>query len=990
MITLRRRFVTARSAIVALAVGVLSVTSLATANAASQSATATARASVPVTRSSPAPASDGDTKCVPWPKPTSPGLKCTGTYSGSTAWNPWTWHAISQQPVVTVSQAKDLTDQGVQVTWSDFTPSLDYSNGTYTPNPTSTNPLYQVSIFECEGTNPILDSSTGFDGSECYLPPVGSSPEQETNGPANGLLENTLDTSSPPKTDSCPSTSQAPDPTSVFCDYTTLPYKPKWDGGNPATWTGQADFHVEAPTTRSQGGFFNCGPSTPCSLVIVPNWGGTPVWKTNQYGGAFSWTDTSLCDQHWLGSGEDPTPSEYKKDPDLLGDPNPNPNSTNYSLEQGDFESGYGGDEPGSSPYAQISSAENTPPSIGGGSYACWAADRIVVPLSFAPTPKDCPNNASAFYAQGSPMMETQMLQWQAGWCNGPAPVTLSYTSNSESLAREDFLAGAQIGGASTDMALVTLPVTAAEQQASHRQFTYAPLANSGTGIAYLVDDPQTGSQITRMVLNPRLLAKLTTQSYTLQYTSECGSPPTPGVYCDPAVTRNPYSLFDDPEFLSLNKQCQPYGQPASYVCSNPSRGTNPGARDDFPADNQTAPSNDVNYGGFLPTVLEANNDMTYDLTGWIAADPDASAFLAGTTDPWGMHVNNNYLHVAYPTQAFSELDNGVTIKLPPCPAGGICQPAADESMQASWNFQINLETIATDLLTDQATADQNMDSCSLGSATSCTQIGQMNPTTAAPTELIGSRALLSVLDLGDIAGYQFPAAELVNGAGDAVGPSQASVEAAVSDMKTNPDGITQYFDYTSTDPAAYPLAMVDYAMVPTCGLSHPEASAIADFLTKVATTGQTQGEAPGDLAPGYYPLTAKQKTQTLQAARDVEKQTCTSPPPDHTVDGSQPGTTGASRKTPAGGQPSPSASPSSIGKARTAAFGQKSPYSGVAGLLVLLAIVIGVLLVVGGPTAWVITVTGRWPVVLRGVRTIRARLRTGLGRLAGLVIRRA
>jgi hypothetical protein len=57
---------------------------------------------------------------------------------------------------------------------------------------------------------------------------------------------------------------------------------------------------------------------------------------------------------------------------------------------------------------------------------------------------------------------------------------------------------------------------------------------------------------------------------------------------------------------------------------------------------------------------------------------------------------------------------------------------------------------------------------------------------------------------------------------------------------------------------------------------------------------------------------------------------------------------------------------------------------------LLVLAIVVGAVLAVAGPAAWVITVTGRWPVVLGWVRAVRARSLTGLGRLAGLVIRRA
>lgn len=910
---------------------------------------------------------------MPWPKPTSLGLKCTGTYSGSTAWNPWTWRKISQQPVVTVSQARDLTDQGVKINWSDFTPSLDTTD--YAPNPSTLNPLYQVSIFECEGTNP--DPASGFNFSptgsrQCYMPQVGSSLTQASSGPANGLLETTLDTSSPPKKYHCPVTSTSPVPSSIFCRFTTLPYKSKWNGGNPATWTGQADFHVEAPTPRSQGGYFNCSSRNPCSLVIVPNWGGTPVY--NNRTGQFSWTNTSLCSQHWIGEGQDPTRREYnERKGDLLGNPRPNP-AVN---DQGDIE---GVDAPDNSPYGEPSnsSGNGSVASLQGASYACWAADRIVIPLSFAPTPSRCSGNAPEFYAQGSPMMQTQMLQWQAGWCNGSDPVTLDYTSNSESLARGDFLSSGQAGGARTDMALVTLPVTAAEQQASRRQFTYAPLANSGVGVAYLIDDPNTGSQINRLVLDPRLLAKLTTESYTLQY-NECTSShhrtPKASLTCDPAVRGNPYSLFDDPEFLALNRHCQPYGWPASYTCRNLQSST---GTDDFP-ENIDA-SGGTATGDFLPTVLEPNSDMTYELTSWIASNSEAAKFLRGKRDPWGMHVNSNYLDVSYPTQAFPVLDNGFTSRVrcsirDDCPVG-----EQDVTMQAAWNPQANLDTIALDLLTDQPSSFSPTDGCPISSG-SCNS-HELTLTSATPPQLLGSRDLLAELDLGDIAGYQFPAAKLVNAAGRAVGPTRASVEAAVRDMKTNPDGITQQFDFASKDPAAYPLTMVDYAMVPTCGLSSAKASAIADFLTKAATTGQTQGEAPGDLAPGYYPLNAEQKAQTLHAAREVMAQRCAHP--SHSAGGTSPSpspspSTSTSTTTPR--RPGSHSSPPTP-QAQSMAYGEKSADSGLAGLLLLLAIIVGVVMTLGGPAAWVITVTGRWPAVFRPVRTVSARLQTRLGRL--------
>jgi hypothetical protein len=963
---IRRRSVTARFGIVAAAIGALAITSLSGASAAPPSAVSGARtvtASALVSRSSPAAASEGDTKCVPWPKPTSLGLQCTGTYSGNTAWNPWTGKAITQQPVVTVSQAKDLTDQNITVSWSGFTPTI--GNTYMEPNPTTDSSfLYQVPIFECNGTAP--DITDGYN-TDCDMYPLGTASEVAKSGPPNGILGNTLDQSAP--------ASKLPNISAVYTTNSPL-YKYEegsggknlFLGGNPATWIGQANFHVEAPSPKTARGLFNCGPTAPCSLVIDPNWGGAPGDCTSHPPGGYLPINP--------GGGTGPANGDFFGNlgtTQLSGYAQPNSLATQPE---------------GLSP---ANPASLTPANTTGTDFGCWTADRIVIPLSFAPTASDCPNNAPEFFAQGSPMMQTQMLQWQAGWCTGSSPVTLTYTSNSEALARSAFLAGNQgsaAGGASTDMALVTLPVTATEQQASQRQFTYAPLANSGTGIAFLVDDGKTGTQINRMVLDPRLLAKLITQSYTLDYGCTAAAHTTPSLTCDPAVWgtgKNAFSLFDDPEFLSLNRQCEPYGQAASYNCANPSDGTDQ-ATDDFPANTDTAAS--MADGVFLPTVLLTNSDMTYDMTGWMAANSDAAGFLNGQADPSGMKVNSNYLHVSYPQQQFQLLDQGYTATVNCKPE---CQPGEqDVTMQATWQFVQLLDTISLDLLTNQPTAESPLDSCSATSE-ACTSPTEMNTTSSLYPELPGNLTLLSELDLGDIAGYEFPVASLVNAAGKAVAPTQASIEAAVSDMKTNPDGITQYYDNSSTDPAAYPMAMVDYAMVPTCGLSHSEASDIADFLTKAATTGQTQGEAPGELAPGYYPLNAKQKAQTLKAASEVKAQTCKSPPSDHSVDGnSDASDTGSTtHKTPAG-HPSPSASTSSIRQAKTAAFGQKSADSGLAGMLLVLAIIIGVLLVLGGPTAWVITVTGRWPLVLHSVRVVPARLQTGLGRLAGLVIRRS
>jgi hypothetical protein len=92
--------------------------------------------------------------------------------------------------------------------------------------------------------------------------------------------------------------------------------------------------------------------------------------------------------------------------------------------------------------------------------------------------------------------------------------------------------------------------------------------------------------------------------------------------------------------------------------------------------------------------------------------------------------------------------------------------------------------------------------------------------------------------------------------------------------MVSDGNKITQEVSTKSKNPAEYPLTMVIYAMVPTSGLSHSKADAIASWLRFVAGPAQQEGTAPGTLPSGYLPLTPKMRAETLTAATDVQDQT--------------------------------------------------------------------------------------------------------------------
>ncbi len=91
--------------------------------------------------------------------------------------------------------------------------------------------------------------------------------------------------------------------------------------------------------------------------------------------------------------------------------------------------------------------------------------------------------------------------------------------------------------------------------------------------------------------------------------------------------------------------------------------------------------------------------------------------------------------------------------------------------------------------------------------------------------------------------------------------------------MKTGGNHITQELNFRNGSKkvrGAYPLTMVIYAMVPTKGIPKKKAAKIAQWLDFVANQGQRPGYAPGQLPPGYLPLTAKMRAQTLADAQLV------------------------------------------------------------------------------------------------------------------------
>lgn len=347
-----------------------------------------------------------------------------------------------------------------------------------------------------------------------------------------------------------------------------------------------------------------------------------------------------------------------------------------------------------------------------------------------------------------------------------------------------------------------------------------------------------------------------------------------------------------------------------------------------------------VGDGFQIPTVLSGESDMTWELTNWIEANPGAAAFAKGGFDPWGEHINTDYEGMQMPTDSLNSMD-------PYPPIAHRYSPTYPLSQVAT--YQVDNWYPATDWQQDL--------------------FGNYD---ALVPEIPGNRALFAILDQADAQLFQLPVAALQNADGQYVTPTDASMTAAVNGMITARNGITENLSQTRKVPGAYPLTMVIYAMVPTGGVSKQTAAKIAQWLDFVAGPGQQSGNAPGQLPPGFLPLTAKMRAETLKAATEVL---------DQSGDKKSGGTSGSKTATSAGTSTSPAAtaspapSPTSTQPTVSLGYTTNPPTSGAARYALPILLITAGLLAVAGSFALLVGRNGVALVWLRRLGTSRLRL---------------
>ncbi|WP_232680561.1 hypothetical protein [Nocardioides sp. R-C-SC26] len=433
--------------------------------------------------------------------------------------------------------------------------------------------------------------------------------------------------------------------------------------------------------------------------------------------------------------------------------------------------------------------------------------NRFSIPITFGLPPDTCDvldtRPPTGFY--GSELLAQAALQWSPAYCLDTKRFKFQLNQMPDEAGWNLMTSG------EGPAAVVSSEHTALAGQ----PIGYAPTAVTGFAVGYVIDRPENGGEYTQLKLTPRLLAKLLTQSYV-------GSDLGRG---HPGMAGNPVSILNDPEFVELNPGLSRIDQEA----------------------------------GATLLSLSTSADVVEQLTSYIAQNREASAFVAGKADPWGMVVNPSYRKIELPRAEWPLLDTYV--------------PQTQNSCRQA-NPAVYFNQLAAPVTTLRKIAEALLDShpnvqtrCDYDASTQQYKVGRID------RQSFGARFLLGIVSLGDAERYGLRAAALQTKPGRFVPPTAQSLANAVdltTQKRTRLPFVLDQADVARSG-GAYPGTMVVYTAAKLSGLDAETAGHLAQFVRVSTTEGQRPGSGNGELPAGFLPIRDTGPTaKLLDAADDV------------------------------------------------------------------------------------------------------------------------
>lgn len=472
--------------------------------------------------------------------------------------------------------------------------------------------------------------------------------------------------------------------------------------------------------------------------------------------------------------------------------------------------------------------------------------NRISVPLDFAPLSNVCDivGGRAGVDVYGSELVAQLTAQWRPVFCLDPKRSPFKHVQIGEPQAANLLKSG------TIDAGFLSNPPKDGYAQPT----VTAPVSLTGFAISYAIDDANR-SPYRKLRLTPRLIAKLLTQSY-------------PGIgdvkkeYQE--LSHNPLDLSQDPEFIALNPGIR-HGVPDSAAAS---------------------------------TLLDlsSDSDVVHSLTSYLAADREASAWLDGAPDPWGMRVNPNYstnpvtkTGFALPVNNWPLRDSfepktyyasGVNACLQADPVPILPLIAAPTARLANIALALQFASSSAQIVCNQV-QDQGAVGAKLVAE------GRQNP---------GFRFVIGLTSLGDARRYDLDTAALqtyiapsapakmADGTGRSFAAADdAGLRSAAKVLTPDDAAGTWRLPYGAllgqpANAGVYPGSMLVSLAAPTLGRSPDTAKALSALLAYAAGPGQVSGLDLGQLPPGYLPLTAAnglgaEQSFTVRAAAAVAAQ---------------------------------------------------------------------------------------------------------------------
>jgi hypothetical protein len=455
-----------------------------------------------------------------------------------------------------------------------------------------------------------------------------------------------------------------------------------------------------------------------------------------------------------------------------------------------------------------------------------WAM-RIQIHLGYAPIGTFCPIGTQEIQTVGTQIVARAVQSWQlalnkAAKCN----TVYGYSAVPESTSTQQLA----LPGSPAGLAFTTIPIGSEAARSGGSGGTvslppilYAPVAVSAVGFGFNINEA-TGYISTPVKLTPELLAKGLTQVYRTDLPDYY---PTGFGFPGPAWSvSNPVNISEDPQFQKLNPEVPP-----------------------------TAPDSSL-----APLLTEDHSAPNQQIWQWIQADPAASAWLnQGTNDATNSVTAN-------PDYTALKLGTAPAIDSFPRAYTGVLDLGQSDTQPPKEETRSSLDLLPYVGSYDQAASSTlTADNPTTGTwdDTAIAPDGTVGWWDKNGAEPIGHILIWGISDTADLAAYGLVDAQLCADSGTScIGPSTASLTTALSSAKPDSAGLLEV-DPANPGSGGYPLVQVTYAAVDTTRPAG-DLTDYADLIAYAAGAGQTPGVAPGDLPPGYLPLTASLKAQAL------------------------------------------------------------------------------------------------------------------------------